>query len=416
MTSTRPILRAELVAVGSELTAGETRDTNGGDLARELAALGVTVTRLVALPDELTEVTGAFAAALSRADLVVSTGGLGPTPDDLTREAIAAACGETPSVDPELEAWLRNLFERRGIPMPEANLKQAWLMPGAEALRNGRGTAPGWWVDRTDGRIIVALPGPPLEMRAMWTAVVLPRLRARGLGTDLVVRTLRTTGIGESLVAERLGEGLLRAANPIVATYARADAVDVRISARPEGSGDGAAGARTAEAIATETENEVEKLLAGYVFGRGSETWADVLGRHLRGRRLAVVEAGTGGALAALLGAERWFRYGEIAPAVRIPGRQAADLAAEARRVRDAAGTEVGIAVRAREFRGDTRVRIVVVVDDRAQRASRTVFLTGAQGRHRAALAACAYLWVLLRDADVDAARAAGLARPPRAG
>ena len=139
----RPILSAEILAVGSELTTGVTRDTNAGDLARELTAMGVRVERLAALPDQLDAVTDAFSIALSRVDLVVSTGGLGPTPDDLTREAIAAACGVEPGVDPDLEAWLRELFARRGGPMPESNIKQAWLIPGASSLPNERGSAPG---------------------------------------------------------------------------------------------------------------------------------------------------------------------------------------------------------------------------------------------------------------------------------
>src|SRR5215207_1969351 len=123
----RRITTAVLLAVGSELTTGETRDSNGGELAGSLARAGVTVRRITALPDHLPAVTAAFADALDEVDLVVSTGGLGPTPDDLTREAVAAAIGETPSIDPELEAWLRGLFDRRGMALPEVNLKQAWL-------------------------------------------------------------------------------------------------------------------------------------------------------------------------------------------------------------------------------------------------------------------------------------------------
>ncbi len=154
----------------------------------------------------------------------MSTGGLGPTPDDLTREAIAAAIGEAPTVDPDLEAWLRDLWRRRGMPFPESNLKQAWLIPSATALPNPNGTAPGWLVQRADGRVVVALPGPPREMRPMWADEVLPRLRDVGLGADVASRTYRLAGIGESQVAEILGETLLRSTNPIVATYARVEA------------------------------------------------------------------------------------------------------------------------------------------------------------------------------------------------
>ncbi|MEA2578185.1 MAG: hypothetical protein QOD78_1773, partial [Chloroflexota bacterium] len=227
----RRILTAELLSIGSELVVGDTRDTNAGELARTLTDAGVTVGRITALPDRLDVVAGAFAAAFERADLVVSTGGLGPTPDDLTREAIAEVLGESPVVDPDLERWLRELWARRDLPFPELNLKQAWLIPSAEPLPNPNGTAPGWFVSRPDGRVAIALPGPPREMRPMWADDALPRLRSRGLGADVAVRTYRLTGIGESQVAEILGEEILRTSNPEVATYARAEAVDVRISA-----------------------------------------------------------------------------------------------------------------------------------------------------------------------------------------
>ncbi len=231
----RRLLTAELLSIGTEITVGDTRDTNAGELARSLTARGVDVLRVTAVPDDLLTVTAAFAAALERADMVVSTGGLGPTPDDLTREAIAAVCGERPAVDPDLEAWLRQLWDRRGMAFPELNLKQAWLIPSATSLANPNGTAPGWFVTRPDGRVVVAMPGPPREMRPMWSDEVVPRLEAIGLGRPIAARTYRLAGIGESQVAELLGETMLRATNPLVATYARAEAVDVRISAVADG-------------------------------------------------------------------------------------------------------------------------------------------------------------------------------------
>ena len=190
----RRLVTAELLSIGTELTVGETRDTNAGELARFLTDLGVRVTRMTALPDDLGIVTEAFTAGLARADLVICTGGLGPTPDDLTREAIAAACGETVAVDPQIEAWLRELWRRRGMAFPELNLKQAWQIPSSEALANPNGTAPGWFVSRPDGRIIVALPGPPKEMRPMWADEVMPRLRERGLGEEIRVEDLPADG------------------------------------------------------------------------------------------------------------------------------------------------------------------------------------------------------------------------------
>ncbi len=382
----RTLTSATILAVGTELTTGGTRDTNSGDLARDLTDCGVSTERLVALPDDLDAVTAAITDGLGRTDLVILTGGLGPTPDDLTREAIAGACHETPEVDPGLDAWLAGLFARRGVPMPAINRKQAWLIPSAVSIGNGRGTAPGWWVERPDGRLIVALPGPPSEMRPMWRDDVLPRLRERGVGLDRASVTLRLSGIGESALADLIGEDRLRRANPQMATYARTDAVDLRISAV------GDVGARAADLVA-EAEAEVAPLLAAYTFARGDETWIDALSSRLSGRRVAVVEIGTAGQLAALLGAADWFAFGEtLAPGSPLATAHSG-LEPYATRARAVAGTEIGVAVRARERRGDTSVTIAADIDGRVRRVTRTVFLTGEQGRRRAALAAASELW-----------------------
>jgi nicotinamide-nucleotide amidase len=392
----RRILTAELLSIGSELTVGDTRDTNAGELARSLTDAGVTVGRLTALPDRLEIVADAFSAALARSDLVVSTGGLGPTPDDLTREAIARVCGETPVVDAELERWLRQLWARRDIPFPELNLKQAWLIPSAEPLPNPNGTAPGWFVSRPDGRIAVALPGPPREMRPMWTDHALPHLRSRGLGADVAVRTYRLTGIGESQVAEILGEELLRTANPEVATYARADAVDVRISA--VGGVDPAGRARTAESLVEAAAAIVNERLADNVWAVGDRTWADAIGERLaeRGWRLALAELGTRGQVTALFGDADWIALGETRP---DDPDEAQPLTALAQAIRERAGAEVGLAVRARERGGDTAVSVAVVTPTSEHRETRRAFLAGSHGRTRAALTAAAVLFRVLRDA-----------------
>src|SRR6188508_103351 len=265
-----PIKSAVLLAVGTELTTGATRDTNSGDLARELTHNGVRVQRTVALPDDLISVTAAFERGLETADLVVSTGGLGPTPDDLTREAIAAACGLEPYEDPETIAWLRALFERRGMDMPNANRKQAWLIEGAVALANKRGSAPGWLVNRPDGKVIVALPGPPREMSPMWRDEALPRLVERGLGVARVARTMRLSGIGESALVDLIGEAVLRQSFPMVATYARADAVDLVVSAETDD-------LSAAEKAVEEMVERLRAQVGEFVFAEGDQSWADAL-------------------------------------------------------------------------------------------------------------------------------------------
>jgi nicotinamide-nucleotide amidase len=386
----RTLVTAELLSIGSELTVGETRDTNAGELARSLSELGVEVLRMTALRDELATVRDAFSSALERADLVVSTGGLGPTPDDLTREAIAATIGETPAVDPELERWLRGLFERRGVPFSSTNLKQAWLTSSTTAIPNANGTAPGWWVDRPDGRVVVALPGPPREMRPMWAEWTLPRLRDHGLGRLTATVTLRTTGIGESLLAERLGGLLDRTRNPTVATYARADAVDVRISAVPTGQADAAA-------LVAATEAEVLGLIGEHVWARGDVSWPRAIAAALAARRwrLAIEETGTRGAVTALLGEELGERLAgatALAASDSGSGRSGAALIARADAARAAAGAEVGLAVRA-VGRGPDLTVSIAVVDPLGQHLERRVaFLGGAMGRSRAALIAAAIL------------------------
>jgi nicotinamide-nucleotide amidase len=387
-TQMRPLRTAVLLAVGSELTVGETRDTNSGELARSLAGYGVEVLRIVALPDRLIPVQEAVAAALAEADLVVTTGGLGPTPDDLTREAIAAVVGERPEIDPELERWLRNLFERRNLPYLETNRKQAWLIPSATSVPNDRGTAPGWWIDRPDGRVVVTLPGPPSEMRGMWQSQVLPRLQARGLGREHVVLTYRLAGIGESAVATRLGEGLLRAPNPVVATYARADAVDVRISAHAEG-------ARTAAEVAAVAEAAVMAAVGDHIWGRDDDTWPAVLSRELGARELtvALLEAGTAGATMRLLGEAPFVASARAVPAADAAG-PIGDLADRTRLEVDA---PVGLAIRATESGEDLWVEVGVAGPWGVRTTRQTAFLGGPEGHRRAALAGVAFLLAVMR-------------------
>lgn len=293
-----PVRRAEIVTVGTELLLGEIVDTNGAWLAATLADHGVDVLWSSRVGDNVGRIREAIATALARSDLVVTSGGLGPTEDDLTREAIAALAGETPTVDPGLEAELRTHFARRGRDMPERNLKQAWTIPSVTPLANPRGTAPGWLArleTEAGPRWIAALPGPPRELTRMATHELLPRLPLPS--SRLWTTTLKVGGLGESHVAEALGE-LALGANPSVATYARADGVHVRIAAKADH-------AEAAEALGRPVAHEVVRRLGDAVWGADDDDLAEAALAPLRraGRRLAVVERGTGGALAAALSA-----------------------------------------------------------------------------------------------------------------
>jgi nicotinamide-nucleotide amidase len=397
----RPLLTATILSIGAELTVGDTRDTNAGELARALTAEGVAIERLVGVPDVLAVVRDAFASALERSDLVLSTGGLGPTPDDLTREAIAAVCGETPVVDPAIERWLRALWKRRGLPFPEINRKQAWVIPSAVPLANPNGTAPGWFVRRPGGGVIVAMPGPPREMRPMWADEALPRLRELGLGRPFAARTFRTAGIGESQLAEVLGEDILRGANPEVATYARADAVDIRVSAFDGPGPDGIS--RNADEHVAAMAALVQARVGGHIWAEGATTWAAAIGARLEalGWRLAVEERGTGGQFALLMGDVPWLTLAESWSDVRPEGGDEAALRAAAM-VRDRAGVEAGVAIEARVEGNDTIVTIALVAPGIEHLERRTAFLGGAMGRVRAALASAAAIQARLREAAPD--------------
>jgi Damage-inducible protein CinA KH domain len=288
-------------------------------------------------------------------------------------------------------------------------------------LPNPNGTAPGWFIRRPDGRVVVALPGPPREMRPMWTSHVLPRLEASGLGADVAVRTYRLTGIGESQLADRLGETLLRATNPIVATYARADAVDVRISATGDGS-------TSAEALVEAAATSVLALVGDHVWSTGETTWAGAIGARLAelGWTLSIVEIGSAGQLASLFGDVPWLRSRETlapdAPGALAHGDDAGDagddatgsggsgetgagaavttndaLQQDAIRARELGGSDVGLALRVRPRKGDTAASVVVVTPKGVHRQRRLVFLDGANGRTRSALTAAAILLEALK-------------------
>ena len=228
--------RARILSIGSELLAGETVDSNAAFLARRLVGLGIELVGVQQLPDERGTITRAFTDAHAAVEVVLATGGLGPTHDDLTREGLADALDEPLTPDPLLEADLRERFGRIGR-MPPANLRQATRIASAEALPNPIGSAPGWWVDR-DGRVTALMPGVPSEMRRMFDEQVAPRLASRFGAAPLTVRTVKTFGIGESALAEMLGSLLEDPGEGVTAgIYARDDGVHLRFSTRGNAAG-----------------------------------------------------------------------------------------------------------------------------------------------------------------------------------
>jgi competence/damage-inducible protein CinA-like protein len=361
-------MRAELLSIGTELLLGHIVDTNSAYLAGRLADLGIDLYWMSTVGDNLGRATDVVRRALDRSDLVVCTGGLGPTEDDLTREAIAAAIGETPQVDPDLDRELREWFARRGVAMPDRNRKQAWLVPGARALVNPLGTAPGWLLEK-DGRRLVAMPGVPREMIRMWEHEVEPLLRQ---AAPIRSRTLKLLGIGESAVEEALGQ-LVRSTSPTVATYAKADGVHVRVTDR-----DADIAARDSRIDAM--EREIRSRLGGYVWGADADTLGTAIGQRLVacGWRLWTGESITGGELARVLSEAdtqgAWYGGGAV-----LVAAGEAELRGEAAR---AQGDVVALTG------GDAHQGWVIVrTPDKEERAE-VRYSSGAEARRRITLAA----------------------------
>ena len=303
-------MKAEIMGIGTELLMGELNDTNAGWIAGRLPALGITLRWVTLVGDDLGQLAGAFRQGLERSDIVFTTGGLGPTQDDLTREAVAAALGESPAVDAGQLSELRGYFRARGQDMPSRNVKQAWLIPSAEFIPNRNGTAPGWWAER-GGKVIVCMPGPPVEMQAIFRDWVEPRLRGLVTAEVTVTRNIKTMGLGEASVDEVMSEYFGRE-NPYLGIYSKADGIHLRVIAR-------AANTDAARGLIAPVERAIEERLGGYIWGYDDDTPAAAAGAALqaRGKTLAVMEFCTGGFLANAItdagDAGRHFRGGIVA-------------------------------------------------------------------------------------------------------
>jgi nicotinamide-nucleotide amidase len=400
-------MRAAILSIGSELMHGFLTDTNATFLTQEMNALGIEPISVTQVGDDLSRIVLAFQRGLDDADLVVASGGIGPTDDDLTREAVAAVCGEAPVIDEQIADGIRRFFTMRGSVMPQQNTKQAWMIPSAESLANPMGTAPGWIVKHA-GKQIVIMPGVPREMYRMWREQAVPRILAGSSSQAIVSRTLKTIGIGESAVESEIYD-IIRRGYPTVATYAKDDGVHLRITAI---SGD----AESAGQAVDQAESEIRAIVGRHVYGYLEDPIATVILQLVAARqqRIAVWEAGNAGHLSVLL--EESDLGDQIVVDARTTSYEAAVIetgssedpegvaVACALIAAQRAGATHGVAIAVRFSPGENpdratgEIAIALTIDGQTHVRSNSVSAVTPEIRRRATLQAVDFLWSTLRD------------------
>jgi len=304
-------LKAEVISTGAEFLLGASLDTNGPWLARELAALGFQVDSLRLVGDQERDLEEAFQGALQRHDLVIVTGGLGPTVDDLTRKVVAKVTGRSLVYREELARGIEDFFKQRNWPCPKANLNQAFSPQGSLGIPNPLGTAPGFIV-KTGKSHLAVMPGVPPEMKAMFEATLKPYLKSLGLGGSVVKsRVYRTTGMGECQLNEAIRDIFEKSQNPSVAVTVHPEGVDVRLTARAEND-------EKADVLLEALGKTVLARLPNHVYGMNEDGLEVIVGRLLKMRNisLALAESCTGGGIAsrvtAVPGSSDYFRRGYV--------------------------------------------------------------------------------------------------------
>ncbi len=284
-------MKAEIITIGTELLLGEIIDTNSNFLATQLPSIGIDLHFISTVGDNQQRLVNALKQAWQRSDVIITTGGLGPTQDDITRESIAEFFNEKLAVDINLAGNIKEYFCYRKQDMPQNNLRQATLIPSAKPLINARGTAPGWWIER-DNHILTTLPGPPYEMQLMWTNEVLPELHRKSTDEIIISRTLKTFGLGESKVDEMVSP-YLNSTNPTIGIYSKCDGIHLRITAKAKNNIE-------AMKLINQREKEIREILNDHIWGTNTETLGDIISQLLvnKSLKLSIMESGTGGALA----------------------------------------------------------------------------------------------------------------------
>jgi nicotinamide-nucleotide amidase len=333
-------MRAEIISIGTELLLGEIIDTNAAWLAQQLAAIGVDVYFRTTVGDNVKRIASTIQIATSRADVTITTGGLGPTVDDMTREGIAQAVGAPLVLDQELVEQIRERFAKWGRTMSDNNVRQAYIPQGATPVENPVGTAPCFIVEH-QGHSVFVLPGVPREMKYLTETRVLPWLREKmGDSSIILSRTLRTCAVGESLIDEKIGD-LEEESNPTVGLAAHPGQTDVRITAK-------APTRAEAEKLIADMEARVRERLGDWIYGVGNETVEQVIARLLTAKQktVAIAESNTLGNIAKLLRSTPEGLH-VTDNLIRLSDEEVNDANAEqiANALRAASGADIAIAV-----------------------------------------------------------------------
>jgi competence/damage-inducible protein CinA-like protein len=303
-------MKAEIVPVGTEILLGNIIDTNSSFLANQLPLLGIDLYFISTAGDNRRRLVDTLKRAWKRADLIITTGGLGPTLDDITREAIGELVKEELKVDERLWQELQDLLRHYTGEIPQSNIRQATTIPSAQIIPNRMGTAPGWWVEKDD-HVIIALPGPSDEMKMMWQEGILPKLEQRATGEVILSRVIKTFRVAEAKVDELVAH-ISKLSNPTLATYINPDGVYLRITAKAKEKTE-------AQRLISQSEEQIRNILSPYIWGVDGDTLGSVIGNLLRAKNwsLATMESCTEGLLCSTIASGResctYFKGGLLA-------------------------------------------------------------------------------------------------------
>ena len=301
-------MNCEIIGVGTELLLGDIVNTDAQYLAQELAAMGIVIHYQEVVGDNPERMRECISNAVSRSDLVILTGGLGPTADDLTKEISCEVMGAELVLDENILEGIKSFFRSKGIEMPETNAKQAYVPVGGTVFANRNGTAPGCAVEK-NGKTVIMLPGPPRELKVMFEHEVKPYLAAK-TGGVILSKQVRTFGIGESAMAQRVSD-LLDGENPTVAPYAKDGEALLRVTAKAESK-------EKALVMCDETIEKIRKKLGAYIYSTDSLNLEQTVVKLLseNGKKIALAESCTGGYIAKRItdvpGSSEVFEYGIV--------------------------------------------------------------------------------------------------------